>query len=313
MSKRRIIRKVKKESTPRPYSCDKCGVSFTKERFLKTHITKQPNCDNKHVCAKCNKEFGDRHGLKSHMDRKTPCAPEKVPVLTITNEENKCRYCSKSLSSKYNLERHMRTCAQLNKDNLIRLLEEERRNTIKEMLHQQSQLASHQPRTVNITNNTLNVQNNIVVVVGYGQEDLSQLDLQEIKQLMIENAQDFIPRMIKNIHANPDRSDYHNIYFDVPKNQAMAFIQKGEKLTWELKDINDVSKQLTDKVKSHVINNQELNSLFKTADDDEDWEKFANNIHIINGLNGDEPELIEANKGVLAEAKSMCMQIQEVN
>ena len=31
------------------------------------------------------------------------------------------------------------------------------------------------------------------------------------------------------------------------------------------------------------------------------------------GLKGDEPELIEANKVVLAEARDMCMQIQEVN
>ena len=307
MSKR-VVRRVAKS---RDYTCEKCSKSFTTERSLKSHHTKAPDCNKVYSCDKCQSTFKANYLLQRHLDRKTPCAPDSVPVIKPNNPDNTCMYCAKDYSSRYSLERHIKICDMKDNQTALMQLVLEQTKMIKELQENQ------QNAVVVNNNNTINVQQNNminIVVCGYGDEDLSRIDVEKIKQLVIDSAKDFIPRMIESIHANPEHPEFHNIYYDRPKGHAIVFKQEksdGTK-TWMMEDMEKVSKDLTKKIKRHVVNNPKINGLFKTAEDDEDWNTFADNINIIHGFTGAEGDILDANKNVLANAKNNCMLDKQV-
>ena len=318
MSKRRIVRRIKKEDSRRPYQCNKCNKRYTKQIYLDNHQESYPNCDIPLKCETCERLFDKQSQLDSHLNRKTPCAPSSVPTIEADNPSNTCYKCGNNFSNKSNLKKHEKRC-EGKMDNIMKMLQEQKeidkreraaeREQFLQILQNQGQ--SIVPTTNNITNNVQINNNNVqinIVVCGYGQEDLSVLDVQEIKQLVMDNAAEFVPRMIETIHANPEHPKNHNIYFNEEKDQecAMVFLEKNGTMTWQLRDMKVVSKELTTKVKEHVTNNPSINGLFKTADDDEDWERFANGINIIHSIQGDEEEVVEANKAMLIKAKPLC-------
>ena len=296
MSKKVVKRRIVKKTTERNFICDKCNKTFTTQRYLELHNERIPNCDEQHKCHKCQKIFSRAGLLKKHLDRVTPCAPESVPVIEVSNPDNTCKFCNNNFATKSSLTRHYTTCTVYKNPSLLAHVISKLVDTDKQNIYQQ------QVTVNNITNTVNNVQNNInVMIVSYGSEDLSRLDLGSIKKMIMEKAQEFIPQMIGQIHNNNDLPEYKNILYDVQNNRAVVFANKGEnELTWVLKDPNIVSQELTKKIKNHVINNQELNSLFSTAADDKDWEKFAEGIHIINDMDGE--ALAEENMLALAEA-----------
>ena len=300
MSKRRVIRKVKREVV---FTCDKCDKSFSGEQYLKSHQAKNPDCDIGFECEKCEKSFPNNSKLQSHLKRKTPCAPEEVPVIENDNPTNKCYLCNKELSSKSSLNRHIKSCAT--SGSVLTLM--------KRLDRMQTSIDSQIAQPV-VNNNTINLQQNNfnIVVMGFGKEDLSMLDVQEIKRLVMDNAQQFIPMMIEKIHVNPEHPERRNIFYNSPTNNAMVFIEEGGNKTWKIRDMTDLSVELTTKVKKHVINNQELNGLFNDASTDKDWDKFSTNIHIINGIEGDEDAIIEANKVMLAKNNDFCENQQQI-
>ena len=54
-------------------------------------------------CNLCNKEFTKFSNYKQHKNRKYPCVKEKNPIYN-------CEYCEKILSTKSNLQRHLKIC-----------------------------------------------------------------------------------------------------------------------------------------------------------------------------------------------------------
>ena len=296
MSTKRIIRKISKNASEN--SCGKCKKAFKSKRALGMHNYKNPNCDNGYNCDKCSKSFRSNHDLERHLNRINPCVPEEVPVISGNNEDNTCKYCGKKYATKGNLTRHMKICdVDASAKAIIAKLSAQLEDAESRAIQNTTQ------NITNITNNnTVNVQNNInVMIVGYGSEDLTRLNMGKIKRLIMEKAQEFIPQMIEQIHNNDELPEYKNILYDVQKNCAVVLTNKGkDELTWVLKDPTVVSQELTNKIKSHVINNQELNGMFGTAADDKDWEQFAKGIHVINDMDGE--SLQDENMLALAEA-----------
>ena len=293
MSKRRIVKKSKKSVDDASYKCEKCNTSFSEQRYLTRHQGTNINCDKGYPCLKCKKVFRTPTLLKKHSNRKTNCAPNEVPVIIGNNEENKCLMCGVCCGTKGALTNHVKAC--LEKTDKLKLLE-----LVEKQGRQLAQV--NQGTTVNI-NNTVNVQQNNmnfnVVVCGYGQEDLSKLNMSYIKELVMDNAEDFIPNMIKNIHDNPDHPEYKNIFYDLVSGKAIVFMENNQKATWYSKKMQEVAKEMAIKIKGHVINNQELNSLFSTAEDDADWNVFADNIHRIHNIDPNDEELIDQTKEAL--------------
>jgi len=233
--------------------CGHCKKKFSGTRFLTQH-TKSKVCYKVHKCEKCCKTFSSASNLRSHLKRKNPCVPSEIPVIDLNDEENKCKYCGKCYVSPYNLKRHIGSCPM--KDNqgaVMQLLLEKM-----ERLEAQNQqlMANQQVQQITNINNTTNVQQNLylnVTICSFGNEDLSRLDPAEVMKLIKNNTKDFMPKMIEHVHANPNMPDFHNVFYDPELQKAMVFAQtEDNKLTWQIREIEDVSTDLTSKIKEHI-------------------------------------------------------------
>ena len=284
------------------YKCDKCSKTFVEERFLKKHLTRKEPCDKIYKCSKCHKTFKEERFYNSHMERKTPCAPDTIPVISVDNIENKCHMCGKEYSNAYNLKRHQKNCNVMINPRIIMELVEQNRELGEQNRELISMLKDNQHQTVNQTvNNNLTVQQNLyvnVTICSFGSEDLTKLDQQGVIDLLKGQVEDFMPRMIEYIHANPKHPEYHNVFYDPVRKKALVFRQNQDKqLTWQFEDIDNVSKLLTNKIKDHIhpLNGPYFNSLAKEDSD------TANKIPQILCMNWGTPEIVEGTKSSLSK------------
>ena len=280
------------------FTCEKCNKVFSEEKYLKRHKNKSIPCDKEHICTKCSKVFSTAQNLRSHKNKKTSCVPDKIPILDPLNLENKCKFCGNTYSSIYTLKRHMTTCSMKNNQEvLIRMLIEQNQKLI-EMVGQQPAQTVNQ--TINNSNN-LTINQNMyvnVTICSFGSEDLSKLDQQGVINLLKGQVEDFIPKMVEYIHANPKHPEYHNVFFDPVRKKALVFRQnKDNQLTWQFEDIEHVSKLLTGKIKDHIhpLNGPYFNSLAKNDTE------TANKIPQILCTNWETPDILEETKTSLSK------------
>lgn len=66
-----------------------------------------------HKCLNCQLEFKYKSELERHMNRKIKCSNE--PKIDYRFEPIRCNHCGKDYSTKFNLERHYKTCKIKNK------------------------------------------------------------------------------------------------------------------------------------------------------------------------------------------------------
>ena len=268
--------------------CDKCGKSFKSQQYLRIHLNKTIPCDKKHFCSKCGRKFPTPSKLRTHLSRKTPCVIEEIPIVSTNNNENKC-------DKETNMAQVMKMLVAQNQ----------------QLMEQNQQLMSQQVAMVNTTinnnNNTTinNVQQNMYVNVtfcNFGSEDLNRLDPNKVMNLLQNHADDFIPKMIEHVHANPEMPEYHNVFYDSQKEKAIVFTKISDsEQSWRMRDIRDVSEVLTNKIKEHIKpgTGPYFDMAMKTKDYD-----IANNISQIRDNKWDDDEVIDKNKGVLTKVKN---------
>ena len=279
------------------YTCDKCNKTFTDQKYLKQHINKRIPCDKVHDCHKCKKHFTTAQQLRNHLKRKNPCVPDEVPIVEVEQAETKCKFCGNVYYSKYTLKRHMTTCNIKNDTSILIEMVEKLSHQVN-ALHQNQQVSTQ----INNTNNNLTINNNLyvnVTICSFGNEDLSKLDQQGVINLLKGQVEDFMPRMIEYIHANPNHPEYHNVFYDPVRGKALVFRQNQNKqLTWQFENIENISKLITSKIKDHIhpLNGPYFNSLTKEKDTD-----TANKIPQILCTNWETPIIVEETKESLSK------------
>ena len=96
--------------------------------------------------------------------------------------------------------------------------------------------------TKNITN-THNINNGIVAhinLIGYGKEDLSKIDKNEIIKAIQQGFNSTI-KLTETLHFNPKHPEYHNIYItNVKDKYAMMYDGKDWNLTMKYDLINKI-------------------------------------------------------------------------
>jgi hypothetical protein len=292
--------KTNKVETP---MCDRCGKTFKSKQYLRNHKNRTTSCDKKYPCKKCGRIFPTPSKLRAHERRKTPCVPEEVPIVTNNNEENMCHICGKTYSSNSNLRRHQRVCdRQTNLSHMVKLLVEQNKQqqeTIQALMLEK-QIAPVNNST-NITVN--NIQQNMyvnVTICSFGKEDLSRLDSTKVMNLLKGQVKDFMPKMIEHVHANPDHPEYHNVFYDPERQQAIVYAPISDtEFSWQSRDFSEVSANLTEKIKQHI--NPSTGPYFNLAMKEKDTDTANKIIRIAQEEQYNDPASLEQTQGVLAQ------------
>lgn len=201
-----------------------------------------------YTCSACGKQFTQKGHYMRHINRKFPCIKNNneyskysISGINIPNleykEKQKCIYCDKIYSTKYNLNKHYKTCKQKQeidmKDKLYNLLIKENQKKLKEdnlFLKQQINNLQKQLNKDNtnivISNNT-NCNNKTINILAYDKTDLSHLTDKDFEQIM-KKCYKSVPSLIEKTHFDPLRPENKNIYIsNIKQNFVMKYT--GEK------------------------------------------------------------------------------------
>ena len=169
-------------------------------------------------CDICQKEFNRKSTYDTHLSRKNPCKLD-----TCIN--NQCSYCDKIYTTKFNLNKHLKSCIkksieddkQEQIDELKKLLFEHQKKL--EELSKEKDKETNSNITVNdnSTNNNTNTNNNIVNnttnninIYSVGKEDLSRLSQEEIVKICTSGT--YYPLIAAEIiHCNEKYPEFQNI------------------------------------------------------------------------------------------------------
>lgn len=205
-----------------------------------------------HICSSCYKEFASKQNLNYHITHGACRTPSVY-----------CKFCGKGFTAKSNLCSHIKINCKVKKQNddekaqiynRLLILEEENKKLKKEVVL----LKKTSKITNNITNinsrNTNNINNGIVAninLIGYGKEDLSKIDKNEIIKAIKHGFNSTI-KLTETLHFNPKHPEYHNIYITNMKDKY-AMIYDGKDWNLTMKD-NLINKIYDDK-KNYIEEN----------------------------------------------------------
>ncbi len=218
--------------------------------------------------------------------------PNEINFVHSSNITNYCcSYCNKCYSSKYTLSRHINDICKIKKDsdnkkeNIFKLLlekDKQKEIEINELKKQNKILIDKINKLINLTDNktskiinnnlstTINNdnsinQNNQIIMVNFGKEDLTIIDKQIfIDRVVKKNINGvLIPdEVFKIIHFNPMYPQLSNIYIsDINRDKCMIY-DNGE---WKLSYIDNIQ-MIMDKI--CLFSNEQINIL---------KEKYPNN------------------------------------
>jgi hypothetical protein len=197
-------------------------------------------------CSVCEYTSYKKQHVINHINRKRSCGPGIKEVIEIP-VEIKCQYCDKHFSTKQHLDVHIKkTCK--NRDSAMQKEIDDLKHTVKQLQKEKSTTINNN-QTIN--NNTIN----IIIVNNYEETNLDKITDRTYNKIIkdADEAYQIIPRLIKEIHFNPNIPENHNIVLSnkTKNNKHLQIYRNGH---WEIekKDteidnlINDKETNLSD-------------------------------------------------------------------
>ena len=192
------------------YKCDKCGKTFSKKSSFIKHTNRKKSCvetDNNCICLLCDKKFSRPDVLRKHMNN--PNIHNDIDMMKIKIAELQMK---------------------LNKTNT---------NTQVNNIDGSNNTAINNMVNSNIDNskidNSVKVENVYINIVPYGKEDKTFMTDDEILHFLFMGVMS-IPELVKFIHFNKDKPEFHNIYIS---NIKSNFAKRYDGLKWNICDKND--------------------------------------------------------------------------
>ncbi len=204
----------------------------------------------------------------------------------IPKEIIKCNYCNDTFARKNSLYRHVKQyCPVVNQQNKEKQeifeqlkmlesknkqLEDDIKNKDKELKNKDKEFKNLKKEIKNkspITNNTIvngfnNITNNIVMV-SYGQEDLSKISAKMLSTVC-KRGYNSVPQLIEMVHFNPIYPEFHNVYIPSVKDKH-AMVYDGN--MWELKNKDEVVSEMYDNNRDFILDN--ISSVDKLLNENE--------------------------------------------
>lgn len=221
------------------YKCLRCGYTTHIKTIFVRHLNR------KTVCQPILEDINVEQIIEHYFNDIKITETKIIETKTEINVHN-CIYCNKHFTSYSSKWRHEKKyCKKIHKEDqsnmlqLVKLLNEQLKDTKKELNKRDKQIDALIKKTgFNINNN---IQNNINLL-GYLNTDISHLtDHDYLSCLNHKNY--FIPYLIKKIHFNPAKPENHNIYISNIKNNYVM-LYDGTK--WNLQNRNEAITELID-------------------------------------------------------------------
>ena len=186
--------------------------------------------ESDNTCSKCGKIFKNKYALFRHANRKTSC---------VDNENiYKCDNCSYKCKRKSLLDNHIKKkkCSQYNITtthipNQMALPIEINNNVNGD----NNNITNNNYITNNVNNTSKIINKTYINIVAYGKEDISFMSEDDVLHFLFMGVMS-IPELVKFIHFNKDKPEFHNIYIS---NIKSNFAKRYDGLKWNICDKND--------------------------------------------------------------------------
>lgn len=224
------------------YNCECCNFSSK----LKTNYTRHLST-KKHLRNINKFDQNQKKGIIGSYE--FPPKPSEIPSKTLQNppktseiaeKKYPCQYCNKIFSRLDNLQRHIKERCKESQNSMTY---KELFLETKEQLKQEKEELKTQIKMLlsKVGNTTINNTNNIQLN-SYGNENLSHIT-DSLKDELIKIPYGMIPKMIEQVHFNPNYPENKNIVL-TNKNDNKIKVFSGSK--WIYKNKNDTIDDLVD-------------------------------------------------------------------
>ena len=223
------------------YKCMRCGFTTNHKNNFRKHLNRKFIC--KPLLNDVGLEFIKcQYNLNENLDKgkKFKSLELTSDVLEIKYDNKKivdrikCQYCDKTFTRKDSLTRHLKDRCKKK----VKVF-----NDLENMLIDMTQMKNLFKDTQSIIiNNNQKIINNNIVVNNFGNENLEYLSDKMIGNLLAY-PKSCIPKLIKQIHFNPDHPENHNIRI---KNKKLKYAEVKENNQWKLKHKKTVLDDLVD-------------------------------------------------------------------
>ena len=198
-------------------------------------------------CSVCNYTSTQKEHVINHINRKKSCGPGIKEIVEIPIEI-KCIYCHKNFATTRTLDRHLKNSCK-NKDLAMQKEIDDLKQTVKQLQKEKTSTTINNNQTIN--NQTIN----IIIVNNYEETNLDKITDRTYNKIIKDSDEVYqiIPRLIKEIHFNPNIPENHNIVLSnrTKNNKHLQIYRNGH---WEMekKDteidnlINDKETNLSD-------------------------------------------------------------------
>ena len=192
------------------------------------------------TCNICNYTTKYKKDFIRHLNRKNKCDSE--PSIILSNKNSDCKYvcihCDKEFTRKDSLKRHLKTRCKVN--NSADNTKEDIKDKLEDMLVEMSEMKKIIQNQKSIVNET-KINNNIIVN-NFGCENIDYLS-EKVLNNLLSYPKSSIPKLIKQIHFNPNHPENHNIRI---KNKKLKYAEVKENNEWKLKHKRQVLDDLVD-------------------------------------------------------------------
>lgn len=202
-------------------------------------------------CQRCGFQGKTRQSLVRHLQRKNPCSPTCSDVLchvllceltTKHSGEHTCEYCDKAFSFASGKSKHKKNCRF-------------RPNDVVPTTARSSE-AKVTIGTQNIQTQN-NIQNNIMVINAFGEEDISHLT-EAFKTQCIRRTDKGFVELLEKIHFDPAKPENKNVQIT---NMKLPFIRTYGGQRWMYREKDEVLADLVEKghtiLSEHYEDNEE--------------------------------------------------------
>ena len=178
----------------------------------------------------------------SNASKKTFKGGQKFKNKNSINKKYKCYFCSKMFIRKYNLQRHVKVCANKNTTELKKT----EINQLLSLFNKKKTIVNN--IVINNIDNSINDNSTKINVVAYGKENMANIP-NSVKKAILNKGFRAVEALTRYTHLNKNFPENHNIYNSNLKNSLLN-VYSGDK--WLVQDEKDIIDDIYDIKKCHL-------------------------------------------------------------